>query len=133
LTKIRNKRHTVLSKDDFISVVKVLKLSPGKSIRSISREMEIPRSAVTRIVRGTHKYFERFRLDLLELKNDLGESNPSLRYAETDEEIVRRIRYIRCPKCGARVQAQIPCFACALKDHIDQKQQFYKQKLDETN
>jgi Ni,Fe-hydrogenase I small subunit len=71
---------------------------------------------------------------VLELDNTFDDLvNPTLRYAETDEEIVKRVRYTRCPHCGAKIQAQIPCFACALQEQLKQKRDFYRQRLDEND
>jgi hypothetical protein len=126
----RLKRYRILSRDAFITVIKILRTSPTKSIRAISRETGIPRSAVTRIAKGTHRYFERFRLDLLELGDTSDDGVLSLlQYPETDEDIMKRVRYVRCPDCGARVQAQIPCFVCSLRKQNEEKLNFYKENI----
>jgi len=100
-----------LSFEKFKELYKRIQDGNFDSDRKLAAEFGVNRNCIYLIRQKRHRYFR--------ILGEVDEFGELIIFPTLDDE--GRLKYTRCPKCGGNVQAEIPCFACSLKDMREKK------------
>ena len=96
----------LLSFEKFKELYSRIQKGDFDSDRKLAAEFGVNRNCIYLIRQRRHRYFR--------ILGDVDASGEVIIFPSLDEE--GRLKYTRCPKCGGNVQADIPCYACSLRD-----------------
>jgi hypothetical protein len=90
-----------------------IKKGDFESDRKLAKEYGINRNCLYQIRQKRHRYFA--------LLGESEDPSEAVVYPSLDENDTQKS--VRCKKCGGKVRAGIPCYACSVKEYREKKLQ----------